>query len=325
MDELRLLFYRLKLSSFLVYKKIQLTFLNLNKFKISIRKHKCEKGSVIYMVDGNVHHGGLADRLKGIVSLYAYAKKSELDFFIYFKHPFNLNHFLKPNQVKWEIELDNIKILKNSISIQTSYRGHLTSIDKSKNNLVYNFGGGYLEEFNAQFNTDYNFQKLFNELFLKTQYLEDLLKVNNGMANKYIGVSFRFQNLFGDFYEGKRISKNVLSEDERKLLLAKCIETLKLIKKKNPTMNLLVTSDSKYFESSICNIPMVFVNEGKVLHIDHSQNEDIQNFKKSFVDLFRLSEANSIIRVSGLGIYESGFPYLASLIGNKNFTCVELK
>jgi hypothetical protein len=322
-SHLTLFFFQLKLKSFLFYKRLQLYLFNFNKFKLNKRGKSITKGSIVYMVDGLVHHGGLADRLKGIISLYALAKYLEIDFFIYFKHPFSLNHFLKENNVHWEIDIDYIQSFKNPVTIRTSYRGNLKKVDRLRNNLIYNFGGGYLEEFNNRYNTNYNFKSLFNELFVETEYLKSLLKENSTPDN-FIGISFRFQNLFGDFYEGEKISKKILFTYERELLINKCIDSISVIKQNHPQFNLLVTSDSNYFENIVSKIPFIFINKGKVLHIDHNENNDIKNFEKSFVDLLTLSKANEVIRVSGLGIYESGFPYLAALIGDKNFTCIEL-
>lgn len=320
---LSLFYFQLKLKSFLLYKRFRLYLFYFNKLNLNKRRKSITKGSIVYMVDGLVHHGGLADRLKGIISLYALAKYLEIDFFIYFKHPFRLNHFLKENNVHWEIDIDYIKSFKNPVTIITSYRGHLKKIDRLSNNLIYNFGGGYLEEFNNRYKTNYNFKSLFNELFVETEYLKSLL-MENSTPDNFIGVSFRFQNLFGDFYEGEKISKKILFTYERQLLINKCIDSLRVIKQNHPRFNLLVTSDSNYFENIVSNIPFIFINKGKVLHIDHNENNDIKNFEKSFVDLLTLSKANEVIRVSGLGIYESGFPYLAALIGDKNFTCIKL-
>ena len=49
------------------------------------------------MADGLIKQGGLADRLRGIVSLYKFCKENDLVFTIYFSVPFNMQEFLRPN------------------------------------------------------------------------------------------------------------------------------------------------------------------------------------------------------------------------------------
>ena len=62
---------------------------------------KTKQKEIIIVFDGNFGHGGLVDRLKGIVSFYAISKEINADFKIYFKHPFQLDTFLEPNQYNW--------------------------------------------------------------------------------------------------------------------------------------------------------------------------------------------------------------------------------
>lgn len=42
---------------------------------------------LIMMVDGRFPHGGLADRLRGCINLYKFAKERGMDFRIYWKSP----------------------------------------------------------------------------------------------------------------------------------------------------------------------------------------------------------------------------------------------
>ena len=53
-----------------------------------------ERKQVICMFDGRMHHGGLADRLRGIISTDYVCKQKGYDFRIYFVHPFCLEDFL---------------------------------------------------------------------------------------------------------------------------------------------------------------------------------------------------------------------------------------
>ena len=52
----------------------------------------------IFMVDGKVGHGGMFDRLKGAISVYAISIVQQKDFRIYFDYPFELQKYLEPNE-----------------------------------------------------------------------------------------------------------------------------------------------------------------------------------------------------------------------------------
>lgn len=54
----------------------------------------------IAMVDGEAYHGGLCDRFKGIISLYAYCKCSGLPFRIRYTYPFRLEDYLAPRRLR---------------------------------------------------------------------------------------------------------------------------------------------------------------------------------------------------------------------------------
>ncbi len=62
----------------------------------SLGKPKGGKPACIAMVDGEAYHGGLCDRFKGIISLYAYCKCSGLPFRIRYTYPFRLEDYLAP-------------------------------------------------------------------------------------------------------------------------------------------------------------------------------------------------------------------------------------
>lgn len=59
--------------------------------------------TVIYMADGRAFSGGLADRLRGIVSAYKLCKELNIAFKIHFISPFVLKDFLQPNSYDWSI------------------------------------------------------------------------------------------------------------------------------------------------------------------------------------------------------------------------------
>lgn len=58
---------------------------------------------IIFTCNGFIWHGGLADRLKGAVSVYEWCKKNNKIFKINFCHPFKLENYLVPNKYNWRI------------------------------------------------------------------------------------------------------------------------------------------------------------------------------------------------------------------------------
>ena len=60
----------------------------------------------IAMVDGESFHGGMCDRFKGMVSLYAYCKQAGVPFKIRHTFPFKLEDYLQPAQYDWMLHED---------------------------------------------------------------------------------------------------------------------------------------------------------------------------------------------------------------------------
>lgn len=52
---------------------------------------------IISVFNGFERHGGLADRFRGIISAYKYAKEHKLTFAIYWAEPFVLQDYMVPN------------------------------------------------------------------------------------------------------------------------------------------------------------------------------------------------------------------------------------
>ena len=79
-------------------KNQSLIFLHLIR-RLSFKKRT--KTKLIICFDGSVSHGGLLDRLKGVVSFFEIAKLKGYDFQIVFNHPFDLTQYLEVNTYNW--------------------------------------------------------------------------------------------------------------------------------------------------------------------------------------------------------------------------------
>ena len=58
----------------------------------------------IFMVDGRIPHGGMFDRLKGLITIYAISKALGKPFKLSWSYPFVLSKYLEPNEYDWPID-----------------------------------------------------------------------------------------------------------------------------------------------------------------------------------------------------------------------------
>lgn len=148
------------------------------------------------MVDGRCAHGGLVDRFKGIVTLYALSKVYNVPYYINYISPFNLNEVLCPNKYDWRItnEILDYSLFRSRVLVAYSefknpYR--VLRIDLKKQNHVY-YGYNSLKLINEVFNTNFEWGELFEELFLPSEelrnYIDDFKKVLQENILHYISV-----------------------------------------------------------------------------------------------------------------------------------------
>ena len=136
---------------------------------------------IVYCIyDGKYHGGGLADRLRGILSTYSVCKELGVDFRLVFRHPFELDKYLVPNRYNWtdtgnelryDIPHDNILILpstQDSLYQKKKQHGWLKKHIKNCSNQIHVYT-------NASFAYENGYHELFNELFKPSQRLQDTI------------------------------------------------------------------------------------------------------------------------------------------------------
>lgn len=287
---------------------------------------KPETGKQVFvaMVDGEAFHGGMCDRFKGIISLYAYCKYHGIPFRIRYTYPFRLEDYLEPATYDWTLKpgeyTDNplysrilymrgehlaTRLLKLKTKRQVHYysnRDCLAHINEAWAAAGVNSGG-------------YGWGELFGELFKPGAVLRGRIEAaKRNMGTDYDAAVFRFQNLLGDFREYHY--KSITDQGEAEELICKCLDAIRSLKSEHDNRPLLVTSDSVTFLKRVSQIEGVHIIPGAIVHIDGDKNAVVENayeiYLKSFLDFYMLSGARQIYRIGTSYMYPSEFPLYAA-------------
>lgn len=290
------------------------------------------KREVIVFIDGP-GHGGLTDRIRNILSVYFVCKEYAMPFRLFYTYPYDLSTFLSPNQYDWRITAKDISYhfldsktiylwvdkiesdLRHQDWIKRRHLMTLREIATSKKRIQYHIhGNSYLAEG--------KYRSLFFELFRPASLLNDRLsEISCRLPADYEGVTFRFQNLLGDF---KEYDFMPLPPDEQKVLINACINKIKNLHDCGffCTEHILVTSDSVSFLKHACVLPYVHIIPGKTGHPDCNEKKDLDTDLKPFLDLFLLAKAKRITLLKTGKMYESGFPKFAAELGGIPYSIV---
>lgn len=284
---------------------------------------------VICIFDGKIKNGGLADRLRGIVSVYEVCKEQNLDFKILFTSPFNLSEFLVPNKVDWRIKENELNYNTNitDLCYIDTLAGSEYEAKKQEQWFRREFKKKYNEfhvRTNAIFSYNGDYSTLFNELFKPSPKLQaSIEKQKEILGVGYISTSFRFMNLLNDFNETVELHCK-LTQEERNELIVKNIEQLQLLHDKYPGKRILVNSDSTTFLQAAAKLDYVYVIPGNITHIDGKNKEnEYKAYEKTFLDFFMIVNAEKIYLMRTGQMYNSGYPFAASKVYNKPFKKIE--
>lgn len=282
------------------------------------RKSKLPSNCLIHLCDGHLHHGGLADRLRGIVSAYRFCKETHRPFRIGFFEPFDLREYFLPNLYDWNVEKSDI-IYDLSLSIPKVIRCITENNDELclHRKRFYSDVKSEVRQIHLYSNSlcfINEFQNDFNELFRPSSNLcIELKKIESCLGNDYESVSLRFGNWLGDFPD----IFNPLTLDKQVILLNQVNELLERLansvyKRGN---KLLVTSDSQRFISQIGTIPNTFLICGPIVHSNNSKDEG--GIMKVFLEFMTISQAKSIWSISTKEMYKGSFAKIAALSKGK--------
>lgn len=281
--------------------------------------------ALIAKIDGTTFHGGLCDRWKGIVSLYAFCKATHRDFRIYYIYPFDLKQFQLPNTYDWSIESEHVctsifgaKMLR---LVGDSTLNRMRSLPVHKQIHAY-ANRDWLEVINQSYGTQFVWGELFTELFRPGEMVQSQLDTfASHTSEPYVAVAFRFQNLLGDYPE---YGYAPARPDRQEVMLMLCCAYVKDLYNRLH-LPILVTSDSVRMTESVKDLPYVFTNSHPASHVDTVADADAANYCKSFVDFYLLSGATAVYCPTTCEMYHSDFPRYAALLHNSAFYAVELE
>ena len=280
----------------------------------------------VFMVDGKMRHGGLFDRLKGAISIYAISMVQKKRFSIYFVVPFRLEEYLVPNQYDWRIDDGNMVysfFSSRPIIAYSAFRNPWRLFKSYQGQTHFYFGNDILECINRKFETSYEWISLYRELFRPSDSLyKHVDEVKKEIGSTFFAVHLRFMNLLGDKVENEKDTK--LSEEERTELINLCILKIRELCS-GMKIRAVVFSDSMVFLQKVKKeLQEVYVVSGNARHIGTSGKTTDDENLKLFTDMYLMVEAQKVYSIIGKGLYPSAFPEYSAKIGNKHFERVEL-
>lgn len=289
----------------------------------SSRQKKNYGRMVIYMaLPETTFCGGLSDRLRGIVSIYAECKRRGLPFRIVFK-PLQLEEYLAPNDYDWRIADDDICWDWKKVYACVLLTYHFSSRNRwqhfVQSTVLRSFlrkPYGQIHVFSNMICKDSEYSLLFHELFKPSPELEKLIEYNLeklGGKGSYISLTFRFRQLLGDFKEGG----STLPDAQRMPYIERCLGCVAQLHEAHPEYRILVTSDSHTFLDTLSKkaADYVYVMPGRVVHMGFTAGAAKETYMKSFLDMYMLSYAHVVYQAVDRLLFRSTFPIRSALLG----------
>lgn len=309
-----------KISNYFLYLKGVILF---RKRELLLKKQLYKADSkidIIVIFNGKIPQGGLADRLKCILCVYAYAKKHSLSFGISHFHPFDLSYYLNP-KTDWVVNPRDINydplVARPYLIPAISFTLFKLKLRKSKLEK-HIYSSGYFPVIFKRYG--YTIGGLFNELFSPSEKIKNTISFYKSEKKYWSAMHFRFLNLLGDFKE--REFNRTLSNDESNKLVNTCLNFITRMQRVHP--NIYISSDSQKFILEACKLDGVFTVEGNIIHVDNSNLIDNDFYLKTFLDFFLIANATKVYSIVGREMYASYFPVLACQLNNIPFERIQL-
>ncbi|MDE7468191.1 MAG: hypothetical protein K2M61_07535 [Muribaculaceae bacterium] len=280
--------------------------------------------AVIFMVDGRFNHGGLSDRLWGLISTYIACEKKGLEFKVNWVYPFRLTTFLEPAEVDWRITPEELTydprlatpvFVNNNHNVKNQWK-LLMRIGRSGKRQEHVYSPAHIERD--------RFGEYFALLFRPTAVLQNAIdEQQKAIGGTYVSITFRFQQLLGDFKEG---NFPTLAAAEQQRLLDRSIATIEEIRRRHPEVDrILVTSDSGRMLQAAAELPYVYTIPGKLIHMSFTDESEAEmSHLKAFLDFFMIGGARKVYFAQAPGIYGSTFAHTASRLHKAPYEVIDI-
>lgn len=282
-------------------------------------------GRVIFMCDGFKGHGGITDRLRGLLTTYREAKRLGRPFFVSWTSPFMLEEFLLPASVDWRTNAEDI-----GRNYADSYPLILDVSPEQWKNIFkrplfrYGFRCNGGRDVLVYTNMDCGrseYPTLYRELFRPSEYLQRNIDLHlAALGGRFWAYTFRFGNIFGDFRD--IVGRELEGEARQRMLEKNLGELRRLLNELPEGARALVTSDSLFFLTQAEAVDSrIYVVKQQLMHTDFCGGGDVgrEVWLKSFVDQNLLMKAERVYLLKTGDMYKSGFPEFAALIGGGEY------
>lgn len=291
---------------------------------VAPRIHKLKgKQLIVFRVDGKTAHGGLSDRLRGLMAAYYYAQKVGADFRILWNSPFLLEDYFEPATFDWRVDEKSLShnILDVAVRFQNDY-SRIANDEKTFLKLM----KSTKPEIHVYINTTIHeelYCQYFNELLKPTDVLSKAVNVHLeklGGQKQYVSMSFRFIGLLGDFKDHDSDRPVLTDPREKQAYINLCLQALETIHKLHEGKRILVTTDSPIFLEETSKLPYVYVVPGTIDHIDSNSKKSEDVFLKTFLDFMLIVHAEmSYAYTTGLMFGQTKFAKTAALFGGHDY------
>lgn len=287
-----------------------------SRYQQASKPPTCKSRLIVYMSEGT-EFAGLADRLKTCVAAYIIAAENNLSLHIYHDKGFVLQKYLLPNEIDWSISPDDICWGLNHVSFIWFCKKVPQLRKKDKEYHAYALFHNLIPTLSPELQKRYSFTKVFNDLFRPTPHLSQLvaaaMKSCGIQENCYVAVHLRFLSFLEPVEEHDTQATG--TPEQQQAVLAAVRATIEHIYQQESHQPILLCSDSnRLFQETYPDY--IKVLPGVCGHIIKNNGND-DTTDKAFIDLFAMSKARRLYRITGKHLYKGGYIETAAEIGGK--------
>ncbi|NUM71489.1 MAG: hypothetical protein HUU43_11610 [Ignavibacteriaceae bacterium] len=296
------------------YKNALINYIRLWPDYLSLKNGSSpgHKKMLIYMADGKTLHGGITDRLKGMLCAQRFAALSGIDFRINHRFPFRLTDYLVPGRIRWAVNdeelIYNLKISRPVYFIDASAKRlnsfNARSLSVSQIHLYCN-----TEPFLLNGMNDLLFADVFDDLFeFNPSFLQRTGMASLAGKSFKKGLQFRFRNALGDFTD-----INSAEHPLKDKLISESLGKVRMAHEETGE-KIMVFSDSRTFiREALSRYDFVIAEDAEITHPDQDKN-GTGNYDSYFSDLIKMALCDQVEQIVLPGMYDSYFPKFVKLV-----------